>query len=190
MSQTDENFEDTLEPPSTSTSQATLLSSNNSTFQPQKKRRLDDSSAVSISDYNQAKFRVLKKLRIQLTRTKRHINYLTKCDKDKIVPRSLRVNLIPQVPVINSVLQLKWEEAQLNFVYSLTKILLEYWGNRQQSILSEIESIMGVIKENTTEDEISHITDIIGRITISVERELSNKKKSVPTEKGRTENRF
>ena len=49
---------------------------------------------------------------------------------------------------------------------------------------------MGVIKENTTEDEISHITDIIGRITISVERELSNKKKSVPTEKGRTENRF
>ena len=108
MSQTDihENFEDTLEPPSTSTSQATLLSSNNSTFQPQKKRRLDDSTAVSISDYNQAKFRVLKKLRIQLTRTKRHINYLTKCDKDKIVPRSLRVNLIPQVPVINSVLQL------------------------------------------------------------------------------------
>ena len=179
MSQTDvhEDYEDTLETPSTNTPQGTFSTTDASTSQPQKKRRLDEISSVTISDFNQAKFKILKKLNIQLTRTKHHISYLTKCDKSKIIPRSLRVNLIPQVPVINSELQLKWEEAQLNFGHTLTKILLEYWDNRQQSILSEIESIMDVIKQGTTEDEVSHITDVIGRITISVERELSTKRK-------------
>ena len=192
MSQTDvhEDYEDTLETPSSNTPQGTFSTTDASTSQPQKKRRLDESSSVTISDFNQAKFKVLKKLNIQLTRTKHHISYLTKCDKSKIIPRSLRVNLIPQVPVINSVLQLKWEEAQLNFGHTLTKILLEYWDNRQQSILSEIESIMDVIKQGTTEDEVSHITDVIGRITISIERELSTKRKQVPTDKSPNVNRF
>ena len=119
---------------------------------------------------------MLKKLNIQLTRTNHHINYLKKCELSKTIPKSLRVNLIPQVPVISSTLHLKWEEAQLNFGLTLTSILLEYWENRQKSISDEIDVIVDIIKKNTDSEEIEFMTSIVERINLNVEKTLTSKK--------------
>ena len=102
------NFEDTLAPPSASISIAAPSAQSNSHIN--KKHKFDKTN-WTISSNNQAKFKVLKKLHIQLTRTKHHISYLSKCECSKSIPKSLRVNLTPQVPVIYSTLQLKWEKA-------------------------------------------------------------------------------
>lgn len=141
-----------------------------------KKRKFDTITEQTISETNIAKFKVLKKLNIQLTRTDHHINYLKKCDRLKSIPKSLRINLTPQVPVVSSALQLKWEEAILNFGLTLTNILLEYWENRRKHIKDEIESILDIIKENTEAEEIEYMTSIIDRITISIEKNLSTQK--------------
>ena len=90
--------------------------------------------------------------------------------------KSLRINLTPQVPVVNSYLQLRWEEAQQNFGLTLTNILLEYWQNRLKSITDEIGIITNLIKENTEDAEMEHMTTIIDRITLNIERDLSTKK--------------
>ena len=92
------------------------------------------------------------------------------------LPKSLRVNLIPQVPVISSTLHLKWEEAQLNFGLTLTSILLEYWENRQKSISDEIDVIVDIIKKNTDSEEIEFMTSIVERINLNVEKTLTSKK--------------
>lgn len=177
MSDIDDNetFLDTSATPSASRSAIDLASAPNQ--QKQKKRKIDDSEKPSISESNQAKFKVLKKLNVQLTRTKHHIKYLSKCVHTKTIPKSLRVNITPQVPVINSVLQLKWEEAQLNFGFALTKILLEYWEERLQQVSKEIASISEIIKQDTDVSEINFMMEIIERITLNVERELTTNKK-------------
>ncbi|MCG8076368.1 MAG: hypothetical protein JAY75_09030, partial [Candidatus Thiodiazotropha taylori] len=110
------------------------------------------------------------------TRTNHHITYLNKCLRSKNIPKSLRVNLTPQVPVVNSYLQLKWEEAQQDFGLTLTRILLEYWENRQKSINEEIQVILDIIKQHTQEEELEYMTSIIDRITLSIERDLSTRK--------------
>ena len=135
-----------------------------------------ETTQQSISDKNHVSFKVLKKLHIQLTRTKHHITYLEKCERTKTIPKSLRVTLTPQVPVVNSFLQLKWEQAQIDFGLTLTRILLEYWENRLKSITEEIKVINDVIKENTEESEIEFMLTIIDRITLNIERDLSTKK--------------
>ena len=71
-----------------------------------KKRKLDDITPQTISENNITKFKVLKKLNIQLTRTEHHINDLKRCHNQRSIPKSLRLNLTPQVPVVNSALQL------------------------------------------------------------------------------------
>ena len=81
-------------------------------------------------------------------RTNHHIKYLQKCVENKLIPKALRVNIIPQVPVISSALQLQWEEAQLNFGYSLTNILLDYWEICNKNINEEIDSISTATNQN------------------------------------------
>ena len=81
-----------------------------------------------------------------------------------------------QVLVVSSYLQLKWEQAQIDFGLTLTSILLEYWDNRWKSITDEIKVISDLIKETTEESEIEFMTTIISRITTNVERDLSTKK--------------
>lgn len=123
MSSQDENgmLIDDIVSQSTSVSVTTLPDETSSN----KKRKIDEMEKPMNSQNNIAKFKVLKKLIIQLTRTRHHIEYLEKSEQSKSIPKPLRVNLTPQVPVINSTLSLKWEEAHLNFGHSLTKILLE-----------------------------------------------------------------
>ena len=163
--------------PSTSVSLTTLpIGTPNSRTNLNKKRKLE-STNPQISDYNIAKFKVLKKLNIQLTRTNHHIAYLKKCHNNKSIPKSLRTNLTPQVPVVSSTLHLKWEEAQLNFGLTLTTILLEYWENRQKSINEEIEVIMDIIRPSTDSEEIDFMQSLIERISLNVEKSLSNNKK-------------
>ena len=117
---------------------------------------------------------MLKRLYIiQLTRTNHHISYLSKCEHLKAILKSLQVNFTSQVLVINSTLQLKWEEAHLNFGCSLTKILLEYWKSHRLNIFMEITSISDIIKLSTGEAEILVMNEIIQHITLSVKRELS-----------------
>lgn len=53
-----------------------------------KKRKIDDEDKPVISQHNIAKFKVLKKLNIQLTRTKHHIDYLDRCEQTKSIPKS------------------------------------------------------------------------------------------------------
>ena len=40
-----------------------------------------------------------------MPRTDHHINYLKKCECTKTIPKALQVTLTPQVPVVNSLLQ-------------------------------------------------------------------------------------
>ena len=141
-----------------------------------KKRKVEEENVQTISENNQARFKVLKKLNIQLTRTNHHISYLKKCKQNRTIPKSPRVTLTPQVPVVSSYLQLKWEQAQIDFGLTLTSILLEYWDKRWKSITDEIKVISDLIKETTEESEIEFMTTIISRITANVERDLSTKK--------------
>ncbi len=69
-------------------------------------------TTTKISDINIAKFRVLKKLNIQLTRTQHHLDYLQRCVSNKTIPKSLRVNIIPQ---------------ERNFLNTCTKLPLTWW---------------------------------------------------------------
>ena len=85
------------------------------------------------------------------------------------------MTLTPQVPVVNSLLQLKWEQAQKDFSLTLTRILLEYWENRKRSI-SELNIVNELIKEGTEEAEVEFMTTVIDRITMNVERDPSTKK--------------
>ena len=176
-----ERFVDTLTSPSNSVSIATLPGEGITDNRNLKKRKFEDTPPIKISENNITKFKVLKKLNIQLTRTDHHISYLQRCEQSKTIPKSLRVNLTQQVPVINSYLQLRWEEAQLNFGLTLTKILLEYWENRRKSIQEEIKVISDIIKENTEQDEIDFTTTIIDRISITIEKDLSSKKTTTTT---------
>ncbi|MCG8049068.1 MAG: hypothetical protein N0E48_26275 [Candidatus Thiodiazotropha endolucinida] len=176
-----DKFEDTsaITPSASALSMVTLPPSG--TTDNRKKRKIDTITEQTISENNIAKFKVLKKLNIQLTRTDHHINYLRKCERTRSTPKSLRVNLTPQVPVVSSALHLKWEEAILNFGLTLTRILLEYWENRRKHILEEIDTILGIIKETTDAEEVEYMTSIIDRITISVEKNLSTPKSQAPS---------
>ena len=129
MHSQDENeiFQDTVASPSTPISQAALQLSGSTDKRMNKKRKLPESTQLIISEKNQASFKVLKKLSIQMTRTDHYINYLKKCERTKTIPKALRVTLTPQVLVVNSLLQLKWEQAQIDFGLTLTQILLDYW---------------------------------------------------------------
>ena len=178
MSSQEDNdtFVDTVASPSVSVSQTTLPLNRTATDRYSKKRKVEEENVQTISENNQARFKVLKKLNIQLTRTNHHISYLKKCKQNRTIPKSLRVTLTPQVPVVSSYLQLKWEQAQIDFGLTLTSILLEYWDNRWKSITDEIKVISDLIKETTEESEIEFMTTIISRITTNVERDLSTKK--------------
>ena len=148
-----DEFEDTVTAtPSTSVTSIATLPPQGTTDN-RKKRKLDFPTQQTISENNIAKSKVLKKLHIQLTRTEHHINYLKRCERLRSVPKSLRINLTPQVPVISSALQLKWEEAILGFGITLTTILLEYWENRQRNIKEEIETIF----EKSTIGKLNHL---------------------------------
>ena len=46
-----------------------------------------------------------------------------------------------QVPVVNSLLQLKWEQAQIDFSLTLTGILLEYWETKHSKDERVIKSV-------------------------------------------------
>lgn len=109
MSSQEDNdtFLDTVASPSTSVSQATLPLDGTTDNRNTKKRKLPEIEQQSISQQNQAKFKVLKKLNIQLTRTNHHINYLKRCERTRIIPKALRVTLTPQVPVVSSFLRTK-----------------------------------------------------------------------------------
>ena len=158
--------------------------------QSNKKRKADDNDISSrrISQDNLSRFKVLKKLNIQLARTDHHVQYLERCVSNKSTPRSLRVNLTPQVPVINSVLQIKWEEAHINFGQQLTKILLDYWNTRKSQLLEEIKEVDTHLKETTSVDEVDLITDIIAKIVLSVKRDINTKKPSTNPEKSTYQN--
>jgi hypothetical protein len=158
--------------------------------QANKKRKTDDNdfSSRRISQENLSRFKVLKKLNIQLTRTEHHVQYLEKCVINKSTPRSLRVNLTPQVPVINSVLQIKWEEAHINFGLQLTKILLEYWNTRKSQLVEEIREVEKHLKDTTSTDEVDLIADIISKIVLSVRKDLGNKKSTQDPEKSSKQN--
>ena len=78
--------------------------------------------------------------------------------------------------MVNSYLQLKWEEAQHTFGLTLTGILLDYWDSQKKAIQDEITVIMDIIKENMTEPELEYMTTVIDRITTNIERDLSTKK--------------
>ena len=110
MSSQEDNdtFEDTITSPSASVSMASHPVDGLTDTRNLKKRKRDKINPQTISENNITRFKVLKKLNIQLTRTEHHINYLKKCERTKSIPKSLRVNLTPQVPVINSYLQLRW----------------------------------------------------------------------------------
>ena len=182
-----DNFEDTTASPSASAvSIASLPADGPTNNRDLKKRKRDEITPQTISENNITRFKVLKKLNIQLTRTEHHINYLKRCERTKSIPKSLRVNLTPQVPVINSYLQLRWEEAQQQFGLTLTTILLEYWESRKKSIQAEIEVILNMMKENTEQSELDYMTAIIDRITLSIERDLSLKKTTGPPTTKRT----
>ena len=177
MSSQEDNeiFEDTSAQPINSVT--FLPSATQSNLQLNKKRKLNETSSYTISESNQAKFKVLKKFHIQRTRTNHHIKYLRKCVENRMIPKALRVNIIPQVPVISSALQLQWEEAQLNFGYSLTNILLDYWEIRNKNINKEIDSIQQLIKTSMENEEYDFMISIIDKISLNVEYELANKNK-------------
>ena len=175
-----EMINDSITPLGSSVSTTTLPAEGNTDNRNLKKRKLDEFTPQTISEPNINSFKVLKKLNIQLTRTNHHCNYLSKCQRTKTIPKSLRVNLTPQVPVVNSYLQLKWEEAQHTFGLTLTSILLDYWDSRKKAIQDEITVIMDIIKENTTEPELEYMTTVIDRITTNIERDLSTKKPPNP----------
>ena len=184
LSQDDnDKFQDTsaITPSTSAIFVATLPPSG--TTENRKKRKIDTITEQTINENNITKFKVLKKLNIQLTRTDHHITYLMKCDCLRSIPKSLRVNLTPQVPVVNSTLQLKWEEAIMHFGLSLTRILLEYWENRRKHIMEEIDTILGIIKENNDMEEVEFMTSIIDRITINVEKNLSTPKNPISENK-------
>jgi hypothetical protein len=175
--QDDSDFDTPSITPSVST--ATLpVQTNHPT---KKRKKTEDDSPRKIDEKNVSRFKVLKKLNIQRTRTEHHINYLQKCITTKSVPRALRVNLTPQVPVISSTLQIKWEEAHIEFGNKLCEILLQYWENRHTQLQQEIEIISKDLKEITSPEQIELITDIISSITINVERELRSKKQPTNT---------
>lgn len=167
---------ETTTTPSMSTSR--IGAQTNSLTNNKKRKTLDPPTSTNkISNKSVSRFCVLRKLNIQLTRTEHHIGYLEKCISNKSIPRSLRVNLTPQVPVITSILQIKWEEAIINFGTNLTEILLEYWQNLKENLQQEISSIFVDLQKRTSVDEIDLIKDIISKINLSVEKELSNKVK-------------
>ena len=170
-----EKFEDTVATWSTSIT-STQTRTDEDADRNTKKRKMGILGNSTISEFNIPRFKVLKKLNIQITRTNHHIAYLKRCERNGMVPKSLRVNLTPQVPVIDSTLQLKWEEAQIGFGLALTRILLEYWTSRQRTINQEIEVVNNLIKQNTEKEEIELMTNIIDRITLNIEKDLSSKK--------------
>jgi hypothetical protein len=159
-----------------SVSQTTLPVQSNT--QTTKKRKLSAEPSHRIDESNVTRFKVLKRLNIQNTRTNHHIKYLERCINTKTIPKSLRVNLTPQVPVINSLLQIEWEEAHITFGLKLCSILLQYWKNRKEIIIKEMETVNTDLNKITSQDQINLITDIIAKITLNVEKELNNKKKS------------
>ena len=171
----DDTFEEAITT-APSTSLTTPFPEQSNTQPNNKKRKIEDQTPRRIDESNITRFKVLRKLKIQQTRTSHHIDYLNRCIESKTIPKSLRVNLTPQVPVINSSLQIKWEEAHIEFGHKLCTILLQYWQSRQTQISQEIESIEKDLESLTTRDQIDLINDIISGITISVEKELSTKK--------------
>jgi hypothetical protein len=92
-----------------------------------------------VSEENLAIFRALRKLHMKLHRTKNHAAYLERCCTQDIIPKTLRVKIIPQIPDSTAAFLLKWEEAHLNFSRSLIRLLSEYWNNRVKYIEQQIE---------------------------------------------------
>ena len=128
-----------------------------------KKCKIRETNSGNISNSNQVKFKVLKKLHIQCTRTNPHINYLRKCLENKLIPKALRINIVLQVPVISSTLRHQWEEAQLNFGYSLNKLLLNYWEIQDKNISEEIGNIQEIVKSSTDSEEFDFMISITKR---------------------------
>lgn len=161
-----ENFNDAISSPTASITTIPVETKTRT----KKKRKADDidSTPGRIIQENLSKFKVLKKLNIQLTRTKHHIEYLERCNSTKSIPKSLRISLTPQVPIINSVLQIKWEDAHQKIGLELPSILLDYWKSRAAQLTQEITDVQSSLDSSTTPDQVDLIKDIISKITLSV----------------------
>ena len=69
------------------------------------------------------------KVQIKVIGTDNHLQCLTRCKNEDMVPRTLRIRLQPQILDTNAEFLIKWEEAYVQFGRSLVDLLRQYWEN-------------------------------------------------------------
>ncbi|CAC5378318.1 unnamed protein product [Mytilus coruscus] len=131
-----------------------------------------------IQEKNVPSFRAFRKLNVKLVRCQQHHMYLNKCKNKDTIPKTLRVNIKPQVPDTTPRFLIKWETAHIEFSRTLVGLLQEYWKERCENIKTQISDMAEDLNTNTEPAEMELITNLIERTKISVEEEIQNPKKN------------
>jgi hypothetical protein len=77
--------------------------------------------------------------------------------------------------ILKSTLELKWEEAHLNFSRSLIRLLLEYWNNRVANIDQQIQELSAHLKNQEDANEMNHIQRLLAEIPTSMNENKASK---------------
>ena len=114
-----------------------------------------------------------------LVKTNHHVEYLTKCFDNQRPPRTLIPTINPQVPVRTTDLIIKWTDANIAQGLIYTKILKEYWTERQATLEAERTDLSNKIKAKTTEEQWQAVQNILE--TQAEEQSRENRHKTTPS---------
>ena len=129
-----------------------------------------------ISDQNVSKFRILQKLTKGLTRAKYNKEKLEKLITAGKLPKGLGVRRFPlNVPSPSLKLQLRWDEAHTNLSRELTFLMIEYWEERKNKLLLDINEIEETLNAEATKEEVTHIQSLLKKYVEETEDELQRR---------------
>ena len=141
-------------------------------------------------EVNVPAFRILRKITKHATRAEHNTLKLGRLLTEKhlfkgLSPKRFPLNL-PDTPID---IQLKWERAHVKLSRSLTEILVDYWTRRYQKTNQEWEDLWRTLEEQTTEEELKHIKDLIQKTKDETEQRIAEaeQKKVHTTEAMETE---
>lgn len=117
-----------------------------------------------IKDSTLPLYRAYRKASTAYVKSTHHREFLTSCIDQGTTPRGLRPNIQPQVPNPTTEFTLQWEEALIQFGQKLTRILLQYWTEREETTKSESERCHRLLTEKAPTTEIDDIDSIVKQL--------------------------
>jgi hypothetical protein len=99
---------------------------------------MDQEQTHILKPHNRAVFKVLKDIKLRLSRSEHHLTLVDKAIEDGVVLNGLRREVRPQIPDQPIDLIIKWEQAHLDFGRNLQTLLQGYWTEKISSYQDDI----------------------------------------------------